>query len=225
VRQERALDGRPRGAVVDTNQGAASPEGRDAEDAAAARVGERLLGRRVTLSFDAVEGLRGVDGMTAALSAAAEPGDAPAEEHRDGLVGLLSDGVLARTLRGAGLAGVPETFGDGAAQIERTFGVFLPGRGVLPCRLRGTAGFGHEGSPIVELEGRVAVEAPAAGDPGPAVPEEFGAVVVADVRAEAETMHDLGTKLPLRGRVVVRTPYARGAETVVTTSFTLTVEP
>ncbi|MCE9634113.1 MAG: hypothetical protein K8T90_00275, partial [Planctomycetes bacterium] len=160
-----------------------------------------------------------------ALAAAALPADPAAADFRDGIVSLVSDGALTRGVRGAGLTAPPNDFRDQFEVLARTADVYAPGQGVLPCRLVGTAGFDHDGSPVVKSNGRVRPDAVPSGEPGPAPPEEVGPVAVADVECEAEVQHDLATAVPIRGRLTVRVPFRSGARLVTTNSFTFVVKP
>ncbi|MCE9637652.1 MAG: hypothetical protein K8T90_18285, partial [Planctomycetes bacterium] len=63
VHHERAKDGRPWGEPVDTETAGRAPTGRSEEDAAAARVAEALVGRKVRATFDARDGLTKLVGM------------------------------------------------------------------------------------------------------------------------------------------------------------------
>lgn len=225
VRHERWRDGRPWGDPVTTESAGASPEHRAGEDAALARVGDALVGRRFRMVFDPAAGLTAVDGLGDALAASAPAGDTDAEDARDGLVSLLSDGAVLRGVRAAGLVGTPADFADRSSSFELRADVFLPGRGVAACRLLGSAGFENDGSPVVRRSGRLRSDAPAKGDPGPAPPDDVGPVLTGDVEAESETLHDPVAHVPLRGRCTVRVPFARGATVVTTTSFALSVRP
>lgn len=225
VHHERTRDGRPWGEAIDTDRVGRPPDGRTEEDSAAARVAEALVGRKVRAEFDPEDGLTRLDGMDAALAAAATASDAGAADFRDGIVSLVSDAALTRGARGAGLTAPPHDFRDRSEVLERIGGIFAPGLGVLPCRLLGTAGFDHDGSPVVKSNGRVRAGAVPTGEPGPEPPDEVGPVIPDQCDADAEVQHDLATALPLRGRFTSRVRFGSGVQVVTTTSFTFVVQP
>jgi hypothetical protein len=211
--------------VVETHDVGASPVDRTAEDAAVSRVAESMVRRSVRLSFDPRDGLVAVSGMDAALEAAPAAGDAAAEEVRDGLRSLLSDAALLRGLRAAGLTAPPEDFRDRAAVVERRIDVYVPGRGVSALRMLGDVGEEKDGSPVVRCSGRFREDASFTGPAGQEPPPEVGSVRVAKADADAETLFDLATAQPLRGRCTIRLPFTSGATVATRTSFTLSVRP
>jgi hypothetical protein len=219
VRHKRQLGGRAV-SVVDTETSGVAPADRSAEDVALARIAEGMRGRRVRLVFDAADGLTGVEGLADALRLAGGEADAEAPA---GLRLLLADDAVLRGLRAAGLAGIPHAVREARGEAQRSVDLFVPGRGLVACRLLGVVGPGPDGSPIVKASGQVRDDAPARGDPGPTPPDEVGPVRLGRVEVEAETLHDRATSLPLRGRATVRMPYASGATVVTTTSFLLAV--
>lgn len=205
---------------VDTNDVAAAPD-RTAEDAAIAGVLAGLVGRRITLEFDARKGLVGVRGFADALAAATPEGDPRADEAAAGLRKVLADDSALRTLRAAGLCEVPAAFRDVTADAARRADVRVPGRGVTGLVFQGRGGRESDGSPVLRFEGRMAARAEFEGDGGAAPPETVGAVVVPSISGDGETMYHVERGTPLRGHVTLRLPFESGAILVASSTFVL----
>lgn len=190
---------------------------------------EGLVGAPVALTPVVGAGVPRVEGLRAALSAAADAlaeSDVP-DDVRDAAVGgiepLLDDAAAARALAAAGLGPAPAEMRRPGREVRRTARVHVDGRGVTVVETFGRGGEGRGGAPTVRLSGRLP-DAPAwEGDPGAAPPSWTGAVRLDGVTIAAETEYVPGSLLPQRGNVVVELPYEAGHLVRRTTEFLLVV--
>lgn len=222
MRHERVQeDGSRTLRTVDTQDAVPDPSQLTAGDRSVSRILRAGLVKDVAARFDPRDGLVALDGVGALFDPAAAPeGD---EETAAGLLPLLRDDSLAKSLRAAGLCEVPEQVPRRAGTLERRVALTLPGVGDVTRVLFGEVGRETEGSPVARLTARLRATDVTAPETGPAPPAEVGPVRLPEVEIAAETLYDPESLRPLRGNVAVVLPFARGPVLRRRTSFRLVV--